>query len=193
MSSIPARKRLGPFLMIAVLMLGAACSRQPVDSAMAQRGGDIVVGMPEGVDLDRRSLALREVRTLQNQGKRVWCVPFARNASGIEIRGDAHSWWSNAKGVYARGKTPQPGAVMAFAPTRGMKLGHVAVVSEIVSDREVRIDHANWERNKVSLGMSVIDISAKGDWSSVRVESTAGAYGKPYPVNGFIYPVRANG
>ena len=62
MSGIPMRRRVGPTLMIAVLMLGAACSRQP-------SGADIVYGIPEGVDLELRSLALREVRTLQTPGQ----------------------------------------------------------------------------------------------------------------------------
>ena len=184
MTTKPKRTRFRPVLIVAGLLLTAACSRQPSTSA------DIVMGLPSGVDLEKRAFALREVESLQDRGHRVWCVPFARNASGIQIRGDAHTWWSKAKGAYKRGHQPRPGAVMAFAPTGGMRLGHVAVVSKVVSDREILIDHANWNRNKVSLGMSVIDISDKGDWSKVRVMSTPGQYGKPYPINGFIYPAR---
>ena len=149
---------------------------------------DIAYGLPAGLDLDKRSMALAEVRALQSRGARVWCVPFARNASGVQIRGDAHTWWAKAKGEYGRGAAPRAGAVMSFAATKGMTRGHVAVVSRVVSPREVLIDHANWVRNKVSLGMSVIDVSARGDWSAVRVMSSPGQYGKTYPVNGFIYP-----
>lgn len=69
-----------------------------------------------------------------------------------------------------------------------MRLGHVAVVSDIVSAREVVINHANWHRNRVSLEMSVKDVSENNDWTQVRVESNPGQYGKTYPVNGFIYP-----
>jgi len=76
---------------------------------------------------------------------------------------------------------------MAFAGTRALPMGHVAVVSQIVSDREIRVDHANWLRNQVSLGMSVIDVSDAGDWSRVRVESTPGNYGKVYVIDGYIY------
>ncbi|WP_419409888.1 CHAP domain-containing protein [Primorskyibacter sp. 2E107] len=165
----------------------AACSKPTRHKA------DIVMGIPEGVDLDKRAMALREVETLQNAGRRVWCVPFARNASGVQIRGDAHTWWASAKGLYERSTRPLAGAVMSFRSTKGMSLGHVAVVSKVISDREVLIDHANWSRNKVSLGMSVIDVSDNNDWSHVRVMSTPGAYGKTYPVNGFIYPDRAEG
>ena len=69
-----------------------------------------------------------------------------------------------------------------------MSLGHVAVMSDIVSDREAVVNHANWSRNQVSLKMGVRDVSKNNDWTLVRVESQPGQYGKPYPVNGFIYP-----
>ena len=133
------------------------------------------------------SFAISEARSLRAQGARVWCVPFARNASGVEIRGNANTWWGKAAGQFDRDKKPQVGAVMAFAATRGMPMGHVAVVSKVKSDREILIDHANWEKNRVSLGMAVIDVSDKGDWSAVRVRSTPNAYGSVYPIDGFIF------
>ncbi|MCR8546191.1 CHAP domain-containing protein [Salipiger sp. P9] len=183
MSVTGARKaRLGLPILCALLLTTAACSTKGPDIAYTS----------EGIDLDRRAMALREVDVLHAKGQRVWCVPFARNASGVEIRGNADTWWGKARGLYERGKQPVVGAVMAFSATRGMPMGHVAVVSDVVSEREVRVDHANWTHNQVSLGMSVKDISANNDWSSVRVESTPGAYGKPYPISGFIYPSRVN-
>ncbi len=177
------RARLALPLLCVMLTATAACSTRPQPD---------IRYASEGIDLNRRAMALREVRTLQNTGARVWCVPFARNASGIEIRGNANTWWGKAAGLYGRGREPVVGAVMAFAATSGMSMGHVAVVSEVVTDRIVRIDHANWSRNKVSLGMTVEDISPRNDWTSVRVESTPGAFGKAYPLNGFIYPSRVN-
>jgi hypothetical protein len=42
------------------------------------------------------------------------CVPFARAESGVEIRGNAKTWWSQAAGTYDRGNEPRKGAVMAF-------------------------------------------------------------------------------
>lgn len=77
---------------------------------------------------------------------------------------------------------------MSFKATRGMSLGHVAVVSDIASDREIYVNHANWKRNQVSLKMGVKDVSKNNDWTLVRVESQPGQYGRPYPVNGFIHP-----
>ena len=140
------------------------------------------------IDRERQELALLEVQQKHARGQRVWCVPYARSLSGINIRGNAKDWWGKARNIYKRGDDPEVGSVMSFKATRGMSLGHVAVVSDIVSDRHVIINHANWSRNKVSLEMGVVDISKDNDWSLVRVESYPGQYGRPYPVNGFIYP-----
>lgn len=82
------------------------------------------------------------------------------------------------------------GAVMAFSATGKNPMGHVAVVSEVVSERQIKVDHANWKRNKVSLKMDVIDVSEKNDWSAVRLKSQPTAFGSTYPITGFIYPLQ---
>jgi surface antigen len=122
------------------------------------------------------------------------CVPFARAESGVEIRGNAKTWWSQAAGSYDRGHEPRKGAVMAFAGTRGMPSGHVAVVKKVVSDREILIDHANWSpingrRGQIERNVRVIDVSDAGDWSMVRVwYAPIGDLGlRANPVQGFIY------
>ncbi len=122
------------------------------------------------------------------------CVPFARAESGVEIRGNAKTWWSQAAGTYERGDEPRQGAVMAFAGTGGMPLGHVAVVKKIVSDREILIDHANWSpingrRGQIERNVRVVDVSNAGDWSMVRVwYAPIGDLGlRANPVQGFIY------
>ena len=63
------------------------------------------------------------------------CVPYARTVSGIQIYGDAHTWWGQAAGKYARGGRPKIGAVMAFKPYGRMELGHVAAVSQIIKQQ----------------------------------------------------------
>ena len=168
----------GAFLLTAALLLSAGCAHITPEEA-ANRAT---------VNLELRSMAIHEAQSKRALGQRVWCVPFARDASGIQIRGNANTWWGQAEGQYKRTKSPRVGAVMAFSATRGMTMGHVAVVSRVVNAREIQIDHANWDRNKVSLGMSVIDISKNNDWSSVRVESNPGQFGKAYPISGFILP-----
>jgi len=123
------------------------------------------------------------------------CAPFARMESGIQLFGNARDWWGQAAGRYERGNAPRVGAVMAFAPTRAMPIGHVAVVSQIVSDRELRITHANWSpingrRGQIERNVRVIDTSANNDWSQVRVwYAPIGDLGlRANPITGFIYP-----
>ena len=118
------------------------------------------------------------------------CAPYARTISGISIHGNANTWWSQAAGRYARGHAPKVGAVLAFASTGRMRLGHVAMVSEIVSDREVLLTHANWSRRGgIERNVRAIDVSEAGDWSRVKVwyAPMGGLGGSVYPVNGFIY------
>lgn len=122
------------------------------------------------------------------------CVPFARLISGIQIFGDARTWWDQASGKYAKGQAPEAGAVLCFKPTGRMTLGHVAVVSQVVTDRVIEITHANWSRiggsrGKVEEGVTVIDVSDAGDWSQVKVfyDSARDVGTTVYPTYGFIY------
>lgn len=128
------------------------------------------------------------------------CVPFARLVSGIQIYGDAWTWWDAADGKYARGHRPRPGAVLVFRPTDRMKLGHVAVVSRIVDARVVMVTHANWsriggERGRAEQDVTMTDASPANDWSAVRVwyRDNDGLGGSTYPTYGFIYGERPAG
>jgi surface antigen len=131
----------------------------------------------------------------QAQEPLLQCVPYARQVSGIQIYGDAYSWWQQAEGKYAKGHRPAPGAVMAFKPHRSMQLGHVAAVSKVLDSRRVLLDHANWSpingrKGQIERNVLAEDVSAANDWSEVRVWYTPiGGLGTTrYPVNGFIYP-----
>lgn len=98
------------------------------------------------------------------------CVPFARQVSGIDLRGNADTWWGQAEGRYERGHQPRVGAVLAFAASRSMRVGHVAMVSKVVSDREVLLTHANWSfRGGIERNVRAVDVSANNDWTDVRV------------------------
>ena len=98
------------------------------------------------------------------------CAPFARVFSGVQLFGAAASWWNQAIG--------------------SMRSGHVATVTQVVSDRIIKVTHANWGHpGQVERDVTVIDASAKGDWSAVKVW-----YGpihdigqRAYPTYGFIY------
>ena len=118
------------------------------------------------------------------------CAPYARMISGIDIRGNALTWWNQAAGKYARGATPRKGSVMSFAATSRMRMGHVAMVSRVVNDREVLLTHANWSRRGgIETDVRAVDVSDAGDWSRVKVwfASNRGLGTSSYPVNGFIY------
>jgi hypothetical protein len=126
-------------------------------------------------------------------GGGIQCVTFARADTGIELSGNASAWWYHAAGVYQRGNTPEPGSVLNFRANGAMRMGHVAVVNQVVDGRTVIIDHANWGgpgavRGGVSRGISVVDVSPGNDWSAVRVAlGHSGEYGSIYPTYGFIY------
>jgi surface antigen len=128
------------------------------------------------------------------------CVPFARLVSGIQIFGDAWTWWNQAAGRYQTGYTPKAGAVLCFKPFGRMRLGHVAVVSQVLTDRIIQISHANWsliegDRGHVERNVTVVDVSPRGDWSQVKVwnDPTGNLGTTVYPTYGFIYddPVSA--
>jgi hypothetical protein len=125
-------------------------------------------------------------------GGSLQCVPFARAASGIELKGNAAEWWYAAAGVYDRGERPELGSVLNFRSTSRMRLGHVAVVTGVVNSREIEVDQANWAgagayKGGVARGVHVIDVSSANDWSAVQVALGNGEYGSTYPTYGFIY------
>ena len=98
------------------------------------------------------------------------CAPYAREISGIDIHGNANTWWGQAAGRYERGNEPRVGAVLAFKATHRMRVGHVAMVSHVVNDREVLLTHANWSRpGRVETDVRAVDVSPNNDWSVVKV------------------------
>ncbi|MBD58609.1 MAG: CHAP domain-containing protein [Citromicrobium sp.] len=126
------------------------------------------------------------------------CVPYAREVSGIDIYGDAYTWWEQAAGRFERGQAPRVGAVMAFVPHRNMRLGHVAAVSRVIDSRTVLLDHANWspvdgQRGRIERNVKAVDVSPNNDWSEVRVwyDPLQGLGKTAWPVYGFIYPDEA--
>lgn len=121
------------------------------------------------------------------------CVPYARRVSGVDLKGDAYRWWYEADGRYERGQEPEPGAVLSFRRSRGMELGHVAVVTETIDRRKILVSQAHWpepgrRHGDISHAIAVIDVSRDNDWTRVRVEiGHSGRFGAAYATNGFIY------
>ena len=167
---------------------------QPRQQAQAQP-----VRANQSAQVQRRPVSQSQ-RIAQSNPGGISCVPYVRQATGMAIRGNGGDWWHNAAGLYARGHAPEPGAVMAFARTGQNRSGHVAVVQEVISAREVLIHHANWagpgiRRGSIMQDVSVIDVSLHNDWSSVRVQvgRDQESLGRIYPIQGFIYDRPDNG
>jgi len=118
----------------------------------------------------------------------VSCVLYARAVSGIDIRGDAYTWWDSAAGRYLRGQVPEAGAVLVLTKTDRLQLGHLAVVRQVIDDRDILVDHSNWVPGKIIMGMQVQDVSPTNDWTELRFFNTDyGVFGSIYPADGFIY------
>lgn len=170
---MPRMKRpLSPLLLAALAL--------PAAPAAAQTAGETTIGETAGISA---------IQFMMLQ-----CVPYARTVSGIQIYGDAHTWWGQAAGKYARGGQPRIGAVMAFKPHGRMELGHVAAVSQIIDSRTVLLRHANWSlingaRGQIENDVRAIDVSENNDWSKVRVwfAPLQNIGGTAWPVHGFIY------
>ncbi len=119
------------------------------------------------------------------------CVPFARQASGVRLYGDANTWWGRAAGLYPRSSHPMVGSVLVLQGYQTTTRGHVAVVTAIESSRLIRVDHANWLNNgEISVAVPVMDVSPDNDWSEVRVWHIPGGHwgGRVYLAEGFIHP-----
>ncbi len=181
----------------AMVIFAVAVAAAPVQADSSTRF-DNAFGAPSAPtprQADQRMPALKQGGELAAY---LQCVPYARQVSGIQIFGDAHSWWAQAQGRYATGKRPQVGAVLAFVPHRSMQLGHVAAVSRVIDSRTVLLDHANWSpingrRGQIERDVRAIDVSPGNDWSQVRVwYDPAQSLGTTvWPTHGFIYSDKA--
>ncbi len=138
-----------------------------------------------------RAFATRYARSWHPTWQRsaLQCVPFARENSGIELSGNAGTWWDSASGLYERGARPEVGSILNFRATGHMRMGHVAVVTNVISGRHIEIDHANWGApGRISRNIDVVDVSPDNDWTQVRVALSQNEdYGSTYPTFGFIY------
>jgi surface antigen len=130
-----------------------------------------------------------------NARARLQCVPFARNESGVEIYGNANTWWRQARGQYETTEKPVEESVLVLRGYASANRGHVAVVREIVSPRLIIVDHANWlNGGEITRDVPVRDVSEAGDWSEVQVWHVPGRHwgGRTYRVQGFILNMLAD-
>jgi len=160
----------------AFCLLTAACASAPeYDYSSGSSGWTSAEQQPTGIPLQ--------------------CVPYARDHSQVKIYGDAADWWGKADGLYSRTEEPELGSVLVLTGYAGPHHGHVAVVTAMVSSREIRVDHANWLNDgAIFTNDPVVDVSPDNDWSQVKVfnERTGAWGGRVYLVQGFIGPGRDN-
>jgi hypothetical protein len=173
-------------------LIAILCAIAPGGAALAKSGkAEAQILKVAEISHEQIKKAVQSEKARKQKG-RIWCVPFARAVSGIEIRGDAKTWWSKASKQYAKGQKPVSGSILNFRSTRKMPLGHVAVVSKVINERQILVDQANWVRNKITQDV-VIDVSKNNDWSAVRVANQVNSFGSVYPTFGFIYKASAGG
>lgn len=130
----------------------------------------------------------------------IQCVEYARNRSGIQIYGDAWTWWGKTQD---KGSAPYAGSVMVWPKSTGVgNYGHVAYVSKVVSSDTVIIDHANWNTStgavdgRIYTNITVKDTSG-GKWTSVKLQkekigSSVTKWTSSVPLNGFVYSLNTN-
>jgi len=122
----------------------------------------------------------------------VQCVPYARSISGVNLYGDAHTWWDQANYPYARTSYPLPGSVLVLAQTPRMTHGHLAVVKKIINQREIDVSHSNWgsdrkNRRIIYDRVRVQDVSPENNWTLVSFWNYGSkGFGFPYAAKGFI-------
>lgn len=120
------------------------------------------------------------------------CAPFARALTGVRLAGAADDWWYEAAGRYQRAARPEVGGILVLRRTGRLPYGHVAVVTRVLSARQVLVSQANWVHHRVSQDQPVVDVSPRNDWTLVRVwwPPTDQMGISEYPAHGFILPAR---
>lgn len=190
------------FPVLAIVLAGCASygtlppPRAGVDTADAYRAGAEPGWGPATVPAteappERSGRQVAASPRIVSPGRPLQCVPYARELSGISIRGDAWTWWDKAAARYERSVRPEIGSVLVFKRTSRNRYGHLAVVTQIVNDREVLVSHANWlNRGRIHIDTPVHDVSPANDWSQVQVWYTPGnVMGRSvYPAHGFVVP-----
>jgi hypothetical protein len=182
-----------------IALLASACASTRPTAArapVASPSAGSTFRLPPQLDLASIPFDASNAPVIVSDQPPLECVPYARNISGVQIWGDAVTWWQQADSKYVRSGHPAEGSVMVLRGWNDDTRGHVSVVKEIVSERLIRVDHANWlHGGEISLNVPVMDVSSANDWSEVRVWHIPGGYwgGRTYDVRGFIHPFQLNG
>jgi hypothetical protein len=83
--------------------------------------------------------------------------------------------------------------VLVFRQQQNLPVGHLAIVTKVLSSREVRISHADWAstwatRGRITGNVPVLDVSRTNDWTQVRLwYANSGTVDRVYDTYGFVY------
>jgi len=182
------RLPLSAFALSTILLIVPKAHAQDMASLTADIGAAVANPAPDAGQ-DQAAAVEAAIPSVERPLKRLYCVEYARLRSGLAIFGDAKLWWSRAKNLYAEFTQPAVDAVMVFSGSKRIRRGHVAVVTQIVSQREIIVDHANWQNHgEIDRNMPVLDVSSANDWSKVRVWDVNGSRwgARIYKISGFI-------
>lgn len=198
--SLTAAIRLTVAMGAGAMLMASPARAGDIDGAPVEETATLT-GAPLMAALAPATAVAEEAETIEapkiaRLSARSQCVPYAREQSGVEIRGDAVTWWRQAAGRYERVQSPESGSVIVMRGYRNANRGHVAVVRHVLTERSIIIDHANWlASGEVTVNVPVVDVSPRNDWSQVRVwhipTQTWGV--RVYNVQGFILPNAAPG
>jgi surface antigen len=189
------RLPLSAFALSALLLFAPRAHAQVLASLPSDTGGAAAAPEQES-DLDQAASADTSdadagvgAPSVEWPLKHLYCVEYARLRSGLAVFGDAKLWWARAKNLYEEFAEPAVDTVMVFSGSKRIRKGHVAVVTKIVSPREVIVDHANWQNHgEIDHNTPVLDVSPKNNWSQVRVwDINSRQWGaRVYKLSGFI-------
>jgi hypothetical protein len=127
----------------------------------------------------------------------VQCVDYIKNnyPAYSSMTGNANTWWGQTDKITQQHK-PTVGSVLVFPGLSPLSTaGHVAYVAKIVSATEIRVNHANWNRDTGAVDGSIwtnvrVQDASSGKWTSVKMEygNKGGLGSKTYSTYGFIVP-----
>ena len=167
----------------------AEAPQAPVKTQITAREFPSMPVLPDAAAPPRLAAVAATAPSVETPLRRLFCVEYARMRSGLAVFGDAKHWWERAKNIYARMSHPVEEAVMVFSGSKRLKRGHVAVVTDIVSPRQIIVDQANWQnKGEIDHATPVLDVSEANDWSRVRVwDMRSQGFGSHvYAISGFI-------
>jgi hypothetical protein len=173
----------------ACYVAGMKTRREFLHSGIGLAAAGLALGGCAGGNAEPKS----PVVTLSDASARIDDVAYVKSVTGIAIPGEAWSWWDGSNGRYARGHRPLPSAVLVFRQQQKLPAGHLAIVTRLLSPRELRISHADWAstwatRGRITGNVPVLDVSRANDWTRVRLwYASSGTVDSVYDTYGFVY------